>query len=105
VEADGAADRAETAGVDTVIGYLDNVDREFNSLRRWQSTYPRLTDDLGAVGDDGIDQDAATVFELLDQGTAEMQRLLEGASPTQVRAWTPELGARLDDAEDLCDRL
>lgn len=104
-EATEAADRAEAAKDDAVIGSFNDVDREFNSLRRWQSTYPRLTDALGDVGSDGVDSDAESTFDELTQGVAEMQRLIEGAEPAEVLDWVPELNARLDNADELCSSL
>ncbi len=104
-EADEAADRGDDAGDTTVIGYFNDIDREFNSLRRWQSTYPRLTDTLGDVGSDGVDRDAASALDDLTDGVAQMQRLIEGAEPAEVRDYVPELDARLDEAGELCGSL
>ncbi len=102
-----AAERAAAASDDTVIGYFNNIDRELGSLRRWQSTYPRLVDALGEeteVGD-GIAGDAAENFKTLTEGVAQMQRLIEDAEPADVSAWVPELDARIASAEELCARL
>ncbi|CAN5288092.1 hypothetical protein BH09ACT12_BH09ACT12_05140 [soil metagenome] len=102
VEADEAADRADAAGDTTVIGSFDDVDREFNSLRRWQSTDIRLADALGDVGSDGADHDAARTLASVTAGVAELQRLIEDENPTSVRDWVPELQVRLQDADEFC---
>lgn len=105
VETGEAADRAEEAGDDSVVPHFDDVDREFNYLRRWQSTTPQVERALDDVGDGGADRDVATALAAVTTSVAEMQRQIEDEEPGSVRGWLPELDAELTDAADVCGDL
>lgn len=101
-----AAERARDAEDTTVIGYFNNINRELNTLRRWQSTMPRVEKALGDTADsDGSAAEAARTMDVLDGGVAEMQRLVEEGTPTANLDWIPELQARLQMVDDTCGRL
>lgn len=102
IEAGEAADRAEEAGDDSVVPYFDDVDREFNYLRRWQSTTPQVERALGGVGDGGADRQVATALAAVTTSVAELQRQIEDEEPASVRDWLPELDAEIASAGEVC---
>jgi hypothetical protein len=98
VEVGEAVERAGAADGGTVIGYVDDIDRELGSLRRWQSTTPRLE---RALGDD-VDGDVGSTLTAVTGAVAQMQRLVESGSPEENLAWTGELATRLETADARC---
>ncbi|WP_323793778.1 hypothetical protein [Nocardioides sp.] len=93
---DGAA-AAAAAGEPTLLDHLENADGTLNTLRRWQSTMPRVTEEIG-TGED----DTATTFSDLTESVAEQQRRVETDEASTAVDHVPELAGRLDDADALC---
>ena len=102
VEVKEAAERSADAGDTQIIPFFNDINGPLNSLRRWQSTAPRLADTLGDVGDDGVVRDGERTFDSVTEGVAEMQRLIEDDVATAADAYVSELDARLQNADDLC---
>ena len=108
VQVDDAAASAADEGDTHILPYFDNADSTLNTMRRWQSTAPRVADALGEVGDagadgvEGADGEASVTFALLTDAVAEQQRLVEADVATDAAAHTAEVSAALDDADALC---
>lgn len=93
-----AAAASAAAGDTRLLGYLENPDGTLNTLRRWQSTMPRVTEEIGTG-----ESDAVTTFTDLTEAVAELQRLLETDDASTTGGYTAEVSAELDEADSLCD--
>lgn len=98
VEVEDAAGAAAAADDPALLVHLENPDSTLNALRRWQSTMPRVSEEL-----DSDESAASTTFASLTEAVAEQQRLIETDVAASAVEHLPRLEAELDDADALCD--
>lgn len=97
VEVEDAAAAAAAADDTALLAHFENADATLNTLRRWQSTMPRVSEEL-----EGDESTATTTFDGLTASVAEQQRLIEADVASDAVEHLPRVAAELDDADSLC---
>jgi hypothetical protein len=103
-ETDEAAERALDAKSDrTEDQYFNDADKVRSWIDQWLRESPGVIDTLDQ-GEDAspLERGAVQSLTFVEQGFAELQSMIQKSEPSEVIAWLPEVGARMQGFDDTC---